>query len=172
MNNRPNLYKQNPVDEVLLKSDEDIKNYVEGIVDKFPGKIDTLTKLLNNKNQNANRAIDKAIDLVSNGLAGHSANREEAIEKLKKWASGEMKTKITNQLNELDRLGKELGSDNLINLNAMPMGDIDFFASMQNVGQKYLVCEEMVRRTTMALNHLQIKLLEKNQNTYSKVMTK
>jgi len=155
------------VQKVLEKSDDVIKNYVDMIVNKYPNKIDQLKVILITKNDRATKAINIAIDMVTNDTAGYSDTRDEAITKLKNWASGEQEIKIKKQAQELKKdletLTKQFGiGGDIVDLNPEPVMGLDLFKEMKFVGEKYLICEEMFRRTKMALDHLQILLKDKN----------
>lgn len=158
---------------VLQKSDEVIQQYVDMIVNKYPGKIDNLKKILNSLGTKAQNAINIAIGFVTDGTFGYSKTREEAINKLQKWASGEMEIELKKEINEfnasVESLAKSMG-ETITNYKEPDMG-FDMFATMKEVGQKYLISEEIRRKINMALDHLQTSLNAKNNNTSSFTMT-
>lgn len=154
-----NNNKTNNVIEVLKKTDDTIKNYVAFIVNSHPDKIDTLKKILERQKKSAAFEIEKCIVMVTNGLAGYSNSREEAIQKLKDWASGEMGKQIESTVLGIQEMTVEHGLSNLFNPNCIA----DMNSTMQPVGKSYLDYEETLRKTIMALAHLEIKLHEKNE---------
>lgn len=162
-----NAPKQNAIDEVLQKSDEVVKSYVEMIVTKYPKKIVTLENGLKVRSAEAKEIMDKAIKMVSDGSCGNAKTEEEADANLRKWGNGEMKKMSDDFMKSVDTLAESMSKYGISKpeIKEEPKPDFDVFGEMQKVSDAYFVFKGIYRKANMALEYL-ASLNVKNENTF------
>src|SRR5687768_13916543 len=85
------------IPEILKRSEDEIKRYVSRVFTSYPDKIITLKTKLNKHLIALNIVLINGEKIITHGLTGHAASKEEARRSLHSWADGTKKKElITN----------------------------------------------------------------------------
>ena len=159
-----------PLGEVLQRDDEQIKAYMRFICTSDPKTANEIKTQLEECLASANQALINGEDMVTNGLAGGPASREEAIRRLHGWADGTMQQYAVQQTAIINKQMKQIKNFRAMRSTAAqpepasaeskedeqeqnPEQD-NFFNMMKQIGTMYIAAETSKRKIDLALAEL------------------
>ncbi len=156
-------FRQRPpvkIEDVLKRTDEQIKNYVSFVFTSHPGKVATLKNNLNGYIAVLDVNLHFAEEQVMDGSFGSASTKEAAAEKLRGWANGTMDNETRQLIANFNKGMKGLEHEMarvVTSLTPREYQEDDsgvYFTTMKDMGKKYVAAETAKQKANLALNHL------------------